>query len=134
MKQTLFEETYPVFQLDIKRPECRFNSVDEIVAHIRQQIETHRSARFIAVFDHFAHTTALPEGQVAEEITAAVNIVFCFGLTLQDPMQLAVRPRSIGVCETEGHFNITFMEAPMPVANAAMEEWARSLISNRAAA
>jgi hypothetical protein len=31
------------------------------------------------------------------------------------------------VCEIEDRFVISFMEAPMPVANAVIEEWARSL-------
>ncbi len=58
-------------------------------------------------------------------------LVFCFGIALPDPHVLAVRPRSIGVAETTEGFLVTFMEAPMPVANTAMEAWAKGL-RNRA--
>jgi hypothetical protein len=38
-----------------------------------------------------------------------------------------VRPSSIGVAETEKGFFVTFMEAPMPVANAVIEDWTKAL-------
>jgi hypothetical protein len=127
VKQTLLQERYPVYSLEIERGETSYRSVDEIAAYFRARIEEHRSARFIAEFDHYAHTKALPEGCIGEGILAAKNIVFCFGITLPDPHALAVRPRSIGVAETSEGFFVTFMEAPMPVANAAMEDWAKGL-------
>lgn len=40
---------------------------------------------------------------------------------------MAVRPRSIGVVDLGDRFVVTFMEAPMPPANEAMEAWAKSL-------
>jgi hypothetical protein len=126
-KQTLMTETIPVYQLEIDRSECRFDSVEAIAAHLKSLIEANETARFIAVFDHYAHTKSLPHGQIAKRIRAAVNIVFCFGLTLPEPVQLANRPRSIGICQVDDGFVISFMEAPMPVANAFIEEWARSL-------
>jgi hypothetical protein len=46
---------------------------------------------------------------------------------LPDPHALATRPRSIGIAETDAGFMITFMEAPMPLVNAATEEWASGL-------
>jgi hypothetical protein len=124
MKQSLLQEKYPVYSVEIGHQETSYGSVDEIIRYFRGCIEGHRCARFIGVFDHYAHTIGLPEGQVDEGIRAAQNIVFCFGITLPDPHALAVRPRSIGVAETRHGFTITFMEAPMPVANAAMEDWA----------
>ena len=130
LKQTLLEEKIPVYQLEIERSECRFASVDAIAAHLKEQIEANEIARFIAIFDHYAHTKSLPLGQMAKNIRAAVNVVFCFGLTLPEPVQLANRPRSIGVCEIDDRFVISFMEAPMPVANAVIEAWARSLYSS----
>jgi hypothetical protein len=126
-KQTLLEETVPVYQLEIERAECRFASVEAIAAHLKALIEANKTARFIAIFDHYAHTRSLPQGQLAKNIRAAVNVIFCFGLTLPEPAQLANRPRSIGVCEMDDRFVISFMEAPMPVANAVIEEWAKSL-------
>ena len=127
MKQTLLQEKYPVYTLEIEPDETSFNSVDEIIGYFRKRIVQHRAAQYIAEFDHYAHTSSLPEGQIAEDILAAKNLVFCFGIALPDPHALAVRPRSIGIAETTKGFLVTFMEAPMPVANAAMEDWAEGL-------
>lgn len=127
MKQTLLLEKYPVYTLEIDRSETSYASADEICGYLRQRIEEHRCACFIADFDHLAHTCSLPDGEVGEDILAARNLIFCFGIALPNPHVLAVRPRSIGVAETSRGFLVTFMEAPMPVANAAMEDWARAL-------
>jgi len=127
LKQTLLKETVPVYQLEIERTECRYASVDEIAAHLKALIEADHLARFIAIFDHYAHTRSLPQGQISKNIRAAVNVIFCFGLTLPEPVQLANRPRSIGVCEIDDRFILSFMEAPMPVANAVIEDWVKSL-------
>jgi hypothetical protein len=127
LKQTLLQETYPVYCLELRHGETDYGSVDEIVHYFKKCILAHRSARFIAEFDHYAHTLSLPEGRIGDGIRAAKNLVFCFGITLPDPHVLAVRPRSIGVAETSEGFVVTFMEAPMPVANTAMEEWAKGL-------
>ena len=132
MKQTLLQEKYPIYSLEIERSETSYASVDEIIGYFRERIEAHPAARFIAIFDHFAHTKSLPEGQIGDGILAAKNIVFCFGITLPDPHVLAVRPRAIGVAEITDGFLITFMEAPMPVANTAMEDWAKGLRDTQA--
>jgi hypothetical protein len=127
MKQTLLHEKYPLFVMELRRDESLFDSVDAICHYFRERIEAHRCGRFIAVFDHYAHTCNLPEGNVGDGILAAKNVIFCFGIALPSPEVLAVRPRSIGVAETDSGFVITFMEAPMPIANAAMEDWANGL-------
>jgi hypothetical protein len=127
MKQTLLHEKYPVYSLALDRDETAFESVDAICGYFRACIEAHPSATFIAEFDHLAHTRSLPEGRIGEGIRAAKNLVFCFGITLPNVQALAMRPRSIGVAETDAGFLVTFMEAPMPVANAAMEDWATRL-------
>ncbi|MCU7948214.1 MAG: hypothetical protein KZQ72_16525 [Candidatus Thiodiazotropha sp. (ex Cardiolucina cf. quadrata)] len=128
MKQVVREVELPVFSIEMDISECRFNSIEEIVAFIEEQVQTHKAAKYIATFNHMKHTCELPEGKVAEEIVAAYNIVFCFGFTLQDPEQLATRPRSIGICQSDGLITLSFVEAPMPVANALMEQWSRSLL------
>ena len=127
MKESLSLVEYPIYCLEISREETRFDSVDAICGYFRACIESHRSAVFIAEFDHYAHTQSLPEGHIGEEIRAARNLVFCFGISLPKPELLACRPRSIGVAETEHGFLVTFMETPMPVANAVMEDWATGL-------
>ncbi len=127
MKQSLLKEKYPIFVLELRRDETTLDSVDAICAYLRVRIEADRSAVFIAEFDHYKHTRSLPDGSIGEGIRAAKNVIFCFGLSLQEPQVLAVRPRSIGVAETNCGFLISFMEAPMPIANTAMETWASGI-------
>ena len=133
MKQTLLQEKYPVFIMELGRDETELDSVDAICDYFRRRIEAHRCGHFIAVFDHYAHTCTLPEGNVADDIRAAKNVIFCFGIALPSAQVLGVRPRSIGIAETDKGFVITFLEAPMPIANAAMEDWAEGLRSREAA-
>ncbi|MCG7874228.1 MAG: hypothetical protein N0C81_09890 [Candidatus Thiodiazotropha lotti] len=128
MHQVVKEIEIPVFSLQIDLDECRFDSIEEIVAYFESEISAHKAAEFIATFDHRKHTAELPEGQLAEGIVAAYNLVFCFGFTLQTPDQLASRPRSIGICQMNDQIIVSFLEAPMPVANALMEVWAKSLL------
>ena len=127
MKQTILQETYPVFVLELLKTETGYKSAGEIIAQLKANIEVHKVARFIAEFDHYAHTKALPEGQISPAILDAKNIVFCFGIALPNAEVLAVRPRSIGVAEFADKFVISFLEAPMPVANTAMEGWVKAL-------
>ena len=127
MKQTLFQEKYPLFTLEVLKSETTFNSVDEILAFFKEKIDAHDVASFIATFDHYHHTQALPMGQVSPAILDAKNIIFCFGTALPAPAVMAVRPRSIGVTELQDRFVINFMEAPMPLANNSMEAWAKAV-------
>ena len=127
MQQALLMEKYPVFYMELGKDETSFSSVDEIIAYLKEQVDAHPVATYIATFDHYSHTNSLPDGKISDHIKDAKNIVFCFGIALPDTKVLAVRPRSIGVCETDKGFDINFMEAPMPVANIAMEKWAKSL-------
>jgi hypothetical protein len=131
MKQTLMQETYPIFSLEVEKSETRFQSTDEIIAFLKQCVEEHRVARYIATFDHYSHTMELEDGQVSSDIHNAKNLIFCFGITLPNPQVMALRPRSIGVVETENSFVLSFMEAPMPVANVAMETWVKAVQTER---
>lgn len=65
--------------------------------------------------------------KVVEGMTAAVDVIFCFGFAIPTPQMLAVRPRSIGIAEMGDKFVIIFMEAPMKPANEAMEAWTLAL-------
>jgi len=127
MKQTLLQETYPMFTLEVEKGETTFSSVDEIITYLKEKVESNRAARYIAIFDHYSHTTELEEGRIDKSILDAKNIIFCFGFTIPNPQVLGLRPRSIGVAETEESFVISFMEAPMPVANVVMETWAMGI-------
>ena len=126
MKQTLLQEKYPVFVAEIGKDETACRSVDDVVAYLKDRIAEKEKVKFIGVFDHYAHTQGIG-GEINPDIRAAVDVIFCFGFALPNPQVLAVRPRSIGVTELADRFVINFMEAPMPVANKAMEEWAKAV-------
>ncbi len=129
MQKILFMDKYPLYVFEIEKNECDFKNSQEIAKVIKEKIDTHKVATFIAMFDHYAHTKSLEEGKVAAEIEAAIDIVFCFGKELLKAEAVGVRPRSIGVCETKEKFIISFMEAPNEVANNAMIEWVKSLVN-----
>jgi hypothetical protein len=57
----------------------------------------------------------------------AQNVIFCFGQAIPDTKMLAVRPRSIGICEFEDRVIIEFLEAPKEEMHKLMEDWARDL-------
>ena len=126
MRQHVFMDKYPVFTLSLDKSETSMGSVDDIVATLKARIEETPKVSFIAVFDHLAHTRSIG-GEVNPRIVDAKNIVFCFGHALPNPMVMAVRPRSIGVCDMGDTFELSFLEAPMPPANIAMEGWVKAL-------
>lgn len=127
MQYTHFMDKYPTFHVDIAKSATHYSSVDEIISFFRNKVESHPLACFIAEFDHYAHTKSLAEGEIAENIHAAKHLVFCFGIKLPTPLAMAVRPRSIGVCELDDSFNISFLEAPNPMMHAVMLEWVAEL-------
>ena len=126
MKQMLLQEKYPVFVLELDKKETKYGSVDEIVVYLKEKIAENAKVQFLGVFDHLAHTRRIG-GEIMPGMVAAVDVLFCFGLALPNPMVLAVRPRSIGVADLGDKFVLSFMEAPMPPANEAMEAWVRGL-------
>lgn len=126
MKQMLLQEKYPVFVLELDKKETKYGSVDEIVVYLKEKIAENAKVQFLGVFDHLAHTRRIG-GEIMPGMVAAVDVLFCFGLALPNPMVLAVRPRSIGVADLGDKFVLSFMEAPMPQANEAMEAWVRGL-------
>lgn len=133
MKQMLLQEKYPVFRLEIPKAETSFASVDAILATLRARIAETPDVAEIAVFDHYAHTKGF-DGEMHPDLVAAKNLVFCFGYKLPDPTMLSVRPRSIGVADMGDRFVISFLEAPMEIANTAMEAWCKALADRAPAA
>ena len=129
MKQLTVMEKYPVFTLEVKKNETSFQNVDEILAYLEKKIIEHPVAVYIGRFDHYAHTSSLKDGEIGEGILAAKNIICCFGKKLPKPIVLAVRPRSVGVAEMKETFVISFLEAPNPDANAAMEGWVKGIVN-----
>jgi len=128
MKQSLFQEKYPIYTLEITRDETSLKGVDAIIDYLKGKVEAHPAACMIAVFDHYSHTNSLEGGEVASEIIDAKNLVFCFGMILPSPDIMAVRPRNIGVTETASGYIINFLEAPVLPANETMESWVKSII------
>ncbi len=127
MKQVTLMEKYPVFTLIVEKNETTFKNVDEIIEFLKKKIQEDPVATFIAVFDHYSHTKSLSNGEVAPFIKAAKDLIFCFGAQLKDPKVLGVRPRSFGISEIEEGFEISFLEAPNPMANEKMEKWAKEI-------
>jgi hypothetical protein len=127
MKQTLLQEKYPIYILELEKRETSRSNVGEIIAYYREKIEANPVAAIIGVFDHYAHDSVHSEDGIDDEIRDARNILFCFGKETLNPTALAIRPRSIAVAELENRFIISFLEAPNPSANEAMESWTLAL-------
>ncbi|MBE9563888.1 MAG: hypothetical protein IMF17_01485 [Proteobacteria bacterium] len=127
MKEVLLQEKYPVYYLEIDKADTSFTNVDDIIAYLKAKVEDHKAAKYIAEFDHYAHTKGLEQGEISDDIIAAKNLVFCFGITLPNPQVMAVRPRSIGICDMKDRFVIDFLEAPIQLANDTMEQWVKSI-------
>lgn len=127
MKKTVFMDKYPVYTLSLKKSEVKYTNVLEIVNYFKAKIEVHPVSKFIAVFDHYAHTKSL-NGEIMEGLKDAQNIIFCFGSAIPNTKILAVRPRSIGICELEDSFIIEFIEAPKEEMHTLMETWAKGLV------
>lgn len=126
MKQTMLHEKYPIFVAEIPKLETTYQTVDALVDYYKTCIAGNPKVQFIGVFDHYAHTKRI-EGPIVEGMTAAVDVIFCFGFAIPSPQMLAVRPRSIGIADMGEKFVISFMEAPMQPANEAMEKWTLAL-------
>ncbi len=127
MKKTLFMEKYPVFSLEISKDETTFTSVDRIIGYLKDLIDTHPIATYIAIFDHYEHTSSMPDGVINPEIKDAKNLIFCFGKQIPTTKVLAVRPRSIGVSELENSFMIDFLEVPNEQLHELTQSWAKSI-------
>ncbi len=127
MTKILFNETYPIFTLTLHKEQTPYNSVDALLDALQAHIDAHGIATYIGRFDHFSHTCSLADAEISTTIQDAKNILFCFGKELPNPLILAVRPRSIGVADMGESFVLSFLEAPNPVANEAMQSWCTAL-------
>ena len=127
MKQSILQEKYPVFTLDINKNETHYKTAQEIIEFFKEKIELHPVCKYIGEFDHYSHTKNLEHGEIAADIKDCKIIMFCFGNKLLNGKITAVRPRSIGVTEFEDKFEIAFLEAPALIANEVMEGWVKEL-------
>ncbi|MDD5250831.1 MAG: hypothetical protein PHY45_17775 [Rhodocyclaceae bacterium] len=126
MKQTLLSEKYPIRVAEIDKAETTCHDIGDVVSYLKAMIAENDKVEFIGVFDHYAHTRRIG-GAIDPAMRAAANLIFCFGPSLPNPQVLAVRPRAIGIAELDDKFVVSFMEAPLPPANAAMQGWVRGL-------
>ena len=127
MKSMTIKDTYPIQAAEIGKDEARFGDTDEIIAYLKETIESHPVATYIATFDHYTHTKNLPEHEMNPEVVDVKLIVFCFGKELPIPEIAAVRPRSIAVVEKADSFVVSFMDAPNPQAHDAMIAWVQGI-------
>ncbi len=130
MKQSMVMEKYPISEMDIMKSETTFSTVDEVIAYLKEKIDTHPVAAYIATFDHYTHTKNLGEaGEISADILDAKNIICCFGKQLPKPTLLAVRPRAIGVAEMEDKFVVSFIDAPNAQAHEFMVAWVKGIVN-----
>ncbi|MCW8950231.1 MAG: hypothetical protein OQL17_09610, partial [Sedimenticola sp.] len=92
-----FKEIYSIYEIIYNKEELKQQSVNEIIADLKQMIIDHPVIAYIDTFDQYQQTKRV-NGEINPAIRAAQNIIFCFGMELPTPEVLAVRPRSIGVC------------------------------------
>ncbi|MFI0460282.1 MAG: DUF6858 family protein, partial [Candidatus Thiodiazotropha endolucinida] len=59
MKQVVKETGIPIFSIEMDFSECRFDTTEEIVAFLVEQVKSHKAARYITTFDHLKHTSEL---------------------------------------------------------------------------
>ena len=130
MKQSMLMEKYPISEMDIMKSETTFSTVDEVIAYLKEKIDAHPVATYIATFDHYTHTKNLGEaGEISADILDAKNIICCFGKQLPKPTLLAVRPRAIGVAELKDKFVVSFIDAPNPQAHEFMVAWVKGIVN-----
>lgn len=127
MEKSIFMEKYPVFSHKIEKTQTSYKSVDEIIEVLKEKIQKHPVAVYITVFDHYAHTSSLPESVILEGLKDAKNLLFCFGKQLPTTKIMAVRPRSIGISELDDSFIIEFLEVPNEQLQSVVKEWVESL-------
>ncbi|AQQ71788.1 hypothetical protein SMSP2_02167 [Limihaloglobus sulfuriphilus] len=123
MEQCHFQDTYPIYSKEFPKTHVAFQNVDEICSYFCDQIENHPFARYVSTFDHYEHTVGIDEGLIDKAIMAAKVVLFCFGKKLTDPRVLSVRPRAIGICETDTHYVVSFLEAPNPLLTEILIKW-----------
>jgi len=127
MKSTTINETHPIKVLVLKREETQFTKADDIIAYIKNSVDAHPVAAYIATFDHYAHTKGLSDHEMSQGIIDAKIAIFCFGKELPNPELAAVRPRSIAVVEEEDAFTVSFMDVPNPQVHEAMEKLVKGI-------
>lgn len=105
---------------------CRLSSVDGIIDGLRGKIESHRSGRFIGVFD--IREQLRPQDHDEQRKPQCKNLLFCLS-ELSQATPTATRPCAISVCEMETSFTITYLAVAQPWANDAMKQWIEEVVT-----
>ncbi len=126
MNKTVIAEKYLVNTKTISKNRTIFTSVDEIEIFLKGKIEEHKIATYISTFDHYAHTKNIG-GMIPGDIKASINILCCFGMAIPNADFMAIKPMSIAVVEKPDSFVFSFIEAPAPSVQEAMENWIKEI-------
>jgi hypothetical protein len=127
MNKTVIAETYLVNTKEILKTNTTFTSVNAIESYLKAEIEKHPIAKYIATFDHYAHTASLEGGLIPENIKSAKNVLCCFGMAIPNAVFVGIKPMSIGIVESLNSFVFSFIEAPAPSAQQAMTQWIKAI-------
>ena len=127
MQKTVFMDKYPLYSLTLPKSETSYKNIGQIIEYYKAKISEYPIAKLIAVFDHYTHTKSIG-GEMMEGLKDAQNIIFCFGPMIPSTHMVAVRPRSIAICELETCFVIEFLEAPKEEMHALMVDWTNTLL------
>jgi len=126
MTKTNFKDKFPINTIEIKKDATALKSVDAILEQIKNNIEQHPVAVYVATFDNYAHTSSL-NGEIMEGMKDAKVIMFCFGSAIPTNKILAIRPRSIGISEFDDKFVFDFMDAPKEELTNIMAKWCNNI-------
>ena len=127
MEKSQLKEMYPIYVQEFSKKEIAVESLDDLCRYFNDQAKKDPLAKYICTFDHYEHTMALDGATIEKTIIGAKIVLLCFGKKLLDPKILSVRPRAIGLCETESHFVVSFLEAPNPSMTETMIKWVHKL-------
>ena len=127
MKKIQLMDKYPVFTITLQKEGFKHKNADAVITYFKELIDKHPVATYIAIFDHYTHTCSLEDRVLADDIIDAKNIIFCFGKQLPNAQILAVRPRSLGVCEFDDRFEISFLEVPNEQLQTVVTQWVEAL-------
>lgn len=122
MEKINLMDKYPVYTKEILKTNTKIKNTDEFISILKEKIKNDKMVKYIATFDHFAHTQDL-DWKIIKWMIAWKILIFCFWHEISNPLALAVRPRNIAIAEFEDKFVVSFLEAPKEKANDKKISW-----------
>jgi len=122
MNKTVIAEKYLVNVRTILKGNTTFSSIENIEEYLKEEISKDQIATYISTFDHYAHTKSIG-GMIPKDILASKNVLCCFGMAIPSAEFMAIKPMSIAVVEKPNSYVFSFIEAPAPSVQQAMEKW-----------